>query len=97
MQDETGDPLLHELVEAIKGFDRERVNVMVDMFTTTIHSAETAGALRDESLWALTTVLVAMIRSGPQHKLDVLALVQRMISLRMAWGEHIDAKASAVN
>jgi hypothetical protein len=96
--DKTGDPLLHELENQINPeFDLAGVNVVMDLVIGTILTAESAGATRDEMLYALTGVLISMIRSDKRHKMDMLALVQRMITLRMTWGEHLDARATTVN
>lgn len=88
MSEQIGDPLLLDLIKAIQVFDRERVAAMIDAFIATTGSV---AATNGEILWSLTGVLVAMIRSDPAEKMDALAVVQRMITLRMTWGEHIDA------
>lgn len=87
-EDPRPNPEMLELAKMVLAFDRPRVQVMVDLLRTTIINARAPTA---EVLWALVTVLVALVRASHDRP-DWLDTVQKMIGLAMEMAARQDAK-----
>lgn len=77
-----------ELAKTVLSFDKPRVQVMVDLMRTTIINSKAPTA---EVMWALVTVLVALVRAS-QDRPDWLDTAQKMIGLAMEMAARQDAK-----